>query len=238
MQIRTDLTWRALTASGDVRSLAYSWGPANANALAVRLPSSGWLVVSAPVGAAPAVIDALASDGGVDALLAPNAFHYLGQSEWQRRFPNAASYAPRGALPRLAERQASRSFAPAEELARSLPSAVDLVFPAGQKSPDLLVRIKDRLDTIWWLGDLFSNTAHDDQRWYLRLLSRFLGGGPGYRRNAWPELVYVRDRAAWLGSVRDALTKLPPTIVVPAHGSVVAADTARLTERLVEEGPR
>ncbi len=81
------------------------------------------------------------------------------------------------------------------------------------------------------------STAHDDQRWYLRLLSRFLGGGPGYRRNARPELVYVRDRAIWLGSVRDALATQPPTIVVPAHGSAVTADTARLTEPLVYEGP-
>jgi len=104
MAIATDEAWRPLTACGDVRVLKYSWGPANANALAVRVGAQGWLVVSPPRAAPMAVQDELAADGGVSALLAPNAYHYLGQEAWRRRFPTATSWAPSGALPRIASK--------------------------------------------------------------------------------------------------------------------------------------
>lgn len=234
MAIATDDSWRSLTACGDVRVLKYSWGPANANALAVRLGAHGWLVVSPPRGAPPAVQDELAADGGVSALLAPNAYHYLGQAAWRRRFPTATSWAPSGALPRIASKTKHAPFGRAEELASQLPDNVTLVFPEGQKNPDLLLRVTASTgEVVWWLGDLFSNTTTADQIWPLRVVSRLAGSGPGYRRNARPELVYVRDRAAWLSSVRSAVAAHPPNVVVPAHGDAVVADAAARTAAVV-----
>jgi hypothetical protein len=231
MAIPTDSAWRPITREGDVRVLKYSWGPASANALAVRLSSEGWLVVSPPRGAPASVQDELAADGGVAALLAPNAFHYLGQSEWRRRFPAATSWAPGGSLARLAAKS-GEAFGSAEDLARQLPPHLGLTFPEGQKSPDSLLRVTTAGgEVVWWLGDLFSNTTPADQTWWLRPLSRLAGSGPGYRRNARPELVYVRERALWLDSVRQALAAHPPTLVVPAHGDLVtdaAADRTTL----------
>jgi hypothetical protein len=234
MAIATDDTWRSLTACGDVRVLKYSWGPANANALAVRLGAQGWLVVSPPRGAPPPIQDELAADGGVCALLAPNAYHYLGQEAWQQRFPGATSWAPSGALARIAGKTKAPRLQRAEELALQLPSTVALVFPEGQKSPDLLVRISSRTgEVVWWLGDLFSNTTAADQIWPLRVVSRLAGSGPGYRRNTRPELVYVRNRDAWLASVRSAVTAHAPSVVVPAHGDPVLADTAQRTAAIM-----
>jgi glyoxylase-like metal-dependent hydrolase (beta-lactamase superfamily II) len=226
--------WRPLTPNGDVRWLKYSWGPATANSLAVRLRDRGWLVVSAPVGVAPDAADELASDGGVIALLAPNAYHYLGQREWRRRFPSATSWAPRSAQPRLRSKCSDISFRAAEELSAELPLDLHLVIPDGQKTTDLLMRIETASDVVWWLGDLFSNTSSADAIWPLRLLSRLVGSGPGYRRNTKPGLVYVRDSAAWLSSVRHALTAHPPTRVVPAHGDPVTEDTASKTAALLK----
>jgi hypothetical protein len=91
--------------------------------------------------------------------------------------------------------------------------------------------------TVWWMGDLFSNTAADDQNWLLRLIAPLAGSGLGYRRNSKPGLIYVRDREAWLRSVTDALEANPPSIVVPAHGSPVLEDTARRTRDLLAESP-
>jgi hypothetical protein len=207
--------------------LKYSWGPANANALAVRLGARGWLVVSPPRGAPAGVQDELAADGGVSALLAPNAYHYLGQEAWRRRFPTATSWAPSGALPRIGGKTKHAVFERAEELVAQLPDHVTLVFPEGQKSPDLLLRATSLTgEVVWWLGDLFSNTTAADQIWPLRVVSRLAGSGPGYRRNARPELVYVRDRDAWLASVRSVVTAHPPTVIVPAHGDAIVADAA------------
>ena len=232
MAIPTDNAWRPLTREGDVRVLKYSWGPASANALAVRLESKGWLVVSPPRGAPASVHDELAADGGVVALLAPNAYHYLGQAEWRRRFPAATSWAPAGALPRLAGKS-SETFGNADELARELSPGMALVFPDGQKSPDSLLRVTTASgEVVWWLGDLFSNTTPADQTWWLRPLAWLGGSGPGYRRNSRPELVYVSERAPWLASVRNALAAHPPTLVVPAHGDPVVHDAAGRTKLL------
>jgi glyoxylase-like metal-dependent hydrolase (beta-lactamase superfamily II) len=62
------------------------------------------------------------------------------------------------------------------------------------------------------------------------------GSGPGYRRTSRPELVYVQDRSRWLASVRDALVRDPPTIVVPAHGDPVMEHTYPRTVRVLDHG--
>lgn len=236
MAIVTDHAWRPLTACGDVRVLKYSWGPANANALAIRLRPGGWLVVSPPLVAPPGVHEELAADGGVHALLAPNAYHYLGQAAWRQRFPTASSWAPSGALDRIAKKTNGARFGHAEDLARELPANIALIFPEGQKSPDTLLRITSQTgDVVWWLGDLFSNTTPADQIWPLRLLSRLAGSGPGFRRNARPELVYVQHRGAWLSSIRSAITAHPPSVVVPAHGDPIQADAAARMAAIVDD---
>jgi hypothetical protein len=234
MAISKDKAWRPLTQDADVRVLKYGWGPANANALALRLAGAGWMVVSPALDAPAGAYDELEREGGVSVLLAPNAYHYLGQAAWQRRFPQARSFAPRGALERLAKKASRLAVGSAEDLARELPGGIELVFPDGQKSPDLLVRFSSASgETAWWLGDLFSNTSPADQAWWLRGLSRLAGSGPGYRRNARPGLVYVNEPTAWLASVRRVLLQHPPTLVVPAHGDAVVADAAQRTAAIL-----
>jgi glyoxylase-like metal-dependent hydrolase (beta-lactamase superfamily II) len=236
MTVTIDETWRPLTACGDVRVLKYSWGPANANALALRLSGEGWLVVSPPLAHGARVIEELAEDGGVSALLAPNAYHYLGNAPWRERLPSASSWAPRGAHERLAKKAPGSAFGSAEQLRDQLPENVRLVFPEGQKSPDLLLHFRSASgEVVWWLGDLFSNTTRADQIWPLRILAQLAGSGPGYRRNRRPELVYVRDRAAWLASVRRSMAAHPPTIVVPAHGDAVTRDTVERTAKVLDD---
>jgi hypothetical protein len=107
--------------------------------------------------------------------------------------------------------------------------------PLGLKAPDLMFRISVPGHTVWWMGDLFSNNSAADQVWWLRrLVAPLAGGGLGYRRNARPGLIYVRDRAAWLRSIADEVGNHPPTIAVPAHGDPVLADTARRTRELLD----
>jgi glyoxylase-like metal-dependent hydrolase (beta-lactamase superfamily II) len=230
MAIQSDCAWRSLSPQGDVRTFKYSWGPATANALAVRVEGGGWLVVSPPLGAPASAMDELADDGGITALLAPNAYHYLGVRAWSTRFAAATCWAPERAHVRLSKK-CELPFSAAEDLARTLPKNLELVFPDGQKQPDLLLRIvaAGEHEVVWWLGDLVSNTSAADQIWPLRLVALLAGSGLGYRRNSRPELVYVRDRSAWLASVRRALEAHPPTVVVPAHGDPVLTDTARRT---------
>ncbi|MGH8430833.1 MAG: hypothetical protein ACREUF_10555, partial [Solimonas sp.] len=56
----------------------------------------------------------------------------------------------------------------------------------------------------------------------------------GFWCNPKPELVYVRDRSAWLPSMRAALSENPPTIVLCAHGDPVTADATARTHRALD----
>jgi hypothetical protein len=226
--------WMPLTAEGnDVQWLKYSFGPGTANSLAAKLHDGTWLVVSPPSGAPASVYDVLDKQGGVSALVAPNAYHNKGQRAWRERFPRAVSYAPGGANSRLSKKTPGVEYRPIEELAHKLGPARVLV-PDGMKSPDAMFQIPTKAGYIWWMGDQFSNSGVSDQVWLLRWLSRFAGSGPGYRCNSKPELVYVRDRAAWLGSIRVALEERAPAVVVPAHGDPVTDDALERTRRAID----
>ena len=227
--------WQNLTSDGSVRWLKYSWGPATANTLAARLEDGTWLVVAPSTGSPSSVRDDLSKDGAVSTLIAPNGYHYLGQRAWRLHFPSANSYAPEGALPRLSRKSPDVPYRPTSELIARVRPRVTLFIPAGMKAPDMLVRVSVAGTTVWWMGDMFTNSAVDDQNWLLRFIAPLAGSGLGYRRNSKPGLVYVRDREAWLHSIINALDANPPSIVVPAHGSPVLEDTARRTRYLLTE---
>jgi hypothetical protein len=105
------------------------------------------------------------------------------------RFPSANSYAPEGALPRLSRKCPDVPYRPASELIPKVRPRVTLFVPEGMKTPDMLVRVSVAGTTVWWMGDLFTNTAADDQNWVLRFIAPLAGSGMGYRRNSKPGLL-------------------------------------------------
>ena len=226
-------TWRSLTDDRSVRWLKYSFGPGTANTLAVRLDEGTWLVVSPAVDAPSAALDELSKDGAVTALLAPNPYHHRGQQAWRLRFPEAVSYAPEGALQRLAKKSPDIVYHPIAELAERATARVSFFVPDGLKAPDMLLRVSAGGGNVWWMGDLFSNSAAGDQVWWLRLLAPLFGSGLGYRRNSKPGVVYVKDQGTWLRSIGGAIAAHSPSVVVPAHGDPVVDDTASRTQALV-----
>jgi hypothetical protein len=225
--------WISLTTNRGVRWLKYSFGPGTANSLAVKLRSGSWLIVSPPSGAPESVYLELEQQGGVSALVAPNAYHNMGQPAWRERFPLAISFAPNGAHLRLRKKTPGVAYRPIEELAHQMQSA-RVFLPEGMKSPDIMLQIPGDHGFVWWMGDQFSNSGVSDQIWPLRVFARFVGSGLGYRCNSKPELVYVQDRAAWLRSIRAELEERPPTIVVPAHGDALTEDAGGRTGRAID----
>lgn len=225
--------WKPLTEDGDLQWLKYSFGPGTANSLAAKLPDHTWLVISPPCEAPPAVYDRLDQMGGVSALVAPNPYHNKGQAAWRQRFPGSQSYAPSGALPRLSSKTPAIDYESMEDLARRI-SPLRAWLPEGMKAPDVLFQIPVNAGYVWWMGDSFSNSSRSDQVWPLRLVARFAGSGLGYRVNSKPELVYVRDRAAWIASIRKELSAMPPWMVIPAHGDPVTEQVVERTRHAID----
>ena len=75
--------WQPLDSTGNVQMLTYSFGPGTANTMAIRLDDGSFLVVSPATRAPEAALDALGKLGPVSALLAPNAYHHMGQAQWR-----------------------------------------------------------------------------------------------------------------------------------------------------------
>lgn len=220
----TSQSWQPMTADGSVLALKYSFGPGTANTLAARTDDGSWLVVSPSAKSPPEVMEELAKQGPVRALLAPNGFHHLGQAAWRARFPEATSYAPPGALQRLNKKAASIPFRPVDELSSKLPSNMAIFMPEGLKAPDLLFRVTTPGGTVWFGGDLLSNTNPAEVPLPARLVFGLLGGGTGYRVNRMVGLFYLKDRKAFEASVLAAFEQAPPSAIVPAHGDPVRDD--------------
>lgn len=216
--------WQPLVSDGSIRWLKYSFGAATANTLAARLDDGTWLVVSPATGAPAEALEALAKDGDVSALIAPNGFHHLGQAQWRARFTKAKSYAPADSLARLTKKSPGIDYLPLGELA--LPARMGLLYPDGMKAPDVMLNVSSGGDRVWFSGDILSNTIDSDVKPIPRFIFSLLGGGPGYRFNKAPALFYLRDRMAWKRSVLSAFEAAPPTVVLPAHGDPVTDDVA------------
>ncbi len=214
-----------------VRMMSYSFGPGRANTLAVRLEPRSWLIISPSAGAPEAALDEIDREGAATALIAPNAYHHLGQTTWRARFPSAVSYAPEGALPRLAKVCPNVPFRSIREL--TLPSHVGFFEPKGMRNPDLMLRVDTPKGIVWFSGDVISNTTPADLVAPLRWLFTLVGGGPGFRLNNMPAMAYLKDRPTWKASVREAMAAHPPSIVVPAHGDPVTEDAERRTNALL-----
>lgn len=226
----TKYLWSPLTEDGNVRWLKYSFGPGTANTMAIRDTDGAWVVISPSTKTPSAALDALVKEGQVKALVANNGFHHLGQAQWRERFPHAVSYAPQGALARLKAKAAGIPFQPLGAL-KTGPGLAFLV-PDGLKVPDLLVMANAGDETVWFSGDLVSNTGPEDLALPVRLLFTLVGGGTGFRFNKMPSLVYLKDRAAWNGSVR-AWLGAGPSIVLPAHGDPLVDNAAARSLRIV-----
>ncbi len=224
MRAMKNATWENLTEDGGVRWLKYSFGPGTATTLAARLDDGQWLVVSPPRDPSAQVLDGLGGD--VSALVAPNGYHYLGQAAWRARFPKAKSYAAKDSIERLAKKSSDIPFEPLDALTSTLPSRIEVLRPEGMKVSDLMVRVASGNGTVWYTGDLISNLEKGDVSWAVGLLFSVLGGGPGFRYNGVPAMVYMKDRAAWASSVRAAFEKSPPTAIVPGHGAALKDDSA------------
>ncbi len=224
--------WQALDSTGNVQMLTYSFGAGEANTLAVRLGDGSFLVVSPASKAPEEALDALAKLGAVTALLAPNAFHHMGQAQWRKHFPHAVSYAPEDAIKRVSK-QSGLDYLPVSALQPKLGGHVHVIAPNGLKSTDLLVHASTPDGAIWFGGDLISNMAPGEGGLLFRAISRLAGGGPGYRFNPLPSLLYLKDKKAWKADVRERMGRERLLAVVPAHGHAATGETVARTHEIL-----
>jgi len=179
----------------------------------VRLPGSR-LLLHSPIAARPELVHQVGELGSVAYLVAPNRFHHLYLSEWQRAFPEASAYVAPGLdskRPDL-EVEAVLSDTPEPGWAGTMDQLLVSGFPLANE-----VVFFHRPSASLIVTDLAFNIGARSP-WLTRLVFR-LGRAYGRLAPTVLERLLVRDRSAF----RDSLTRIlewPFERVVVAHGQV------------------
>ena len=211
--------WRVFESATPVLTYEYSFGPGEANALAVG-GKEGLVVISPPCRAPGDAFDQLARYGAVRALVAPNAFHNLGLAAWKQRFPGAEVFAPAQAVARVAKRS-GLNVRPIAEAATLLGDRIDIVDMPHYKTGELLIRIATDRGLVWYVTDIIMNMPQLPRNAVAALAFRLSGSAPGLRLNNLAPLFMVRDRTALRRWIAAEFRKTPPDWLIAAHGDAV-----------------
>jgi hypothetical protein len=214
------VTWRAADNLPGVwfAEAVFQGVPLRSTALRLR---SGQLAVYSPIrGQGEEAHRELVKLGVPALLVAPNHFHTQGLLEYARRYPGAAIAGASDARRRLA-RKSGRPVEDARDVDGALPPHVTLLCPPGTRAGELWLAIDgDQQGRAWAVGDAFFNVARTP-RSAMGALLRLLGISPGLRIGAsfrW----LLRDREAYRRWLLEALSKWPPSQLVPCHGDILA----------------
>lgn len=212
--------WKIFDERVPVLTHTYSFGPGIANALAVG-GTDGLVVVSPPRRAATGVFGDLERFGAVRALVASNAFHYLGLPEWKARFPEAAMFAPAQSIARVAKKTGLGGIRPLADAAAIAGTRLALVDMPHYRTGEVLVKIATDRGNVWYVTDVVLNMPELPAHPIARLLFRATGSAPGLRYNNVAPLLMVRDRAALRRWLAGEAARDPPRWLIPAHGGIV-----------------
>lgn len=212
--------WKIFDADAPILTYEYSFGPGTANALAVGT-ERGLVVVSPPCGAGAGIFGDLSRYGPVTALVASNAFHYLGVAEWKKRFPDAAVYAPLQSIARVERKTKLTGIRPVAEASSVAGPRLELIDMPHYKTGEALARIRSGRGLVWYITDFALNMPELPRHPVARLLFGLSGSAPGLKFNNIGSLFMVRDKAAlkrWLAAKFD---ENPPAWLIATHGDVV-----------------
>jgi hypothetical protein len=194
--------------------------------------AEGLVVISPPLGMSARDFDALSELGEVVALVANNAFHHMGQAAWRQRFPEAKSYAPKGALAKLEKKAPGCNFRALDEL--KLPAHVRCDDVPGYRTGETIISVKTARGSIWYSGDLLTNIERLPKP-PIQWLFTWTDSAPGFRLFKPAVWALIKDKRAVRDWALARLTSDAPAVIVPAHGAPVeSSDVAALARTQIE----
>jgi hypothetical protein len=217
---KTTHGWKIFDPHTPILVHEYSFGPGTANALAVG-GKDGLIVVSPPCRVGPGVLDDLAQYGKVSALVASNAFHHMGLSQWKARFPDAEIFAPAQSIARVKKQSKLSGIRPLGEATSVTGSRVELVDMPHYKTGEVLVRIETDRGLAWYVTDCIMNLPELPPQPLVRALFRLSGSAPGLKLNNIAPLFMVKNKKAHRRWLASEFRKAPPQWLIATHGDIV-----------------
>lgn len=233
-EAKTPNGWTIIDQEAGLLSMQYSFGGGMASGLVARIGEDSLLVISPPCGYSDEVLADLDAFGKVTAIIAPNGFHYLGLAQWQRRWPEARTFASDGAKKRICRkcRDLPRPFEPLSALEALLPDHVTVMPAPHMKIDDTYLRVDTAQGAVWYITDALCNFEVPPKPWLLGLLFRWTGSAPGFSANKPANLLMIKDKRAFKTWLLGEIGRAPPWVIVLGHGPMISGPhvVARVNE--------
>jgi hypothetical protein len=225
------MVWQEIIANTNVWVHEYSVpGYSQVNAFAVLLDERNLAIISPPTQMSVDDFAAIDSKGDVTALIAPHSGHYLGQAEWQNRYPHAQSYAPSAALMQL-NTLGLRPFMPLSKLSST--SEVEFREVPGTKKGGTLAIVHRGRRPIVYLDELVCNFTSLPTAFLARVLFLLTDSAPGLKINRAYLKYLCTDVQLLTQTVIDVLRNDP--VIVLAHGKpLVNSGDGMVVRKLLE----
>lgn len=233
---KTEHGWNIVDEDAGVLSYTYTFSKgATANCFTVRLASGGLAVLSPPSRIPEDAVADLEAYGPVEALVPNNGFHHLGMEQWRGLFPKARCFAAEKARTRIGKK--SKTAGAVEPLADLMPLLAEGVVvreACSTKCGELWARVKIDGGYGWYTSDILANMPSLPPKFPTKQLFKWTKSAPGYRVFNLAAKFILDDKKAVLREMLEDVKAHPPTIVVPAHGHILADDDiAQATERVL-----
>jgi hypothetical protein len=228
--------WRIIDGDAGVLSFTYKFGGGGeANCFTAKLPSGGLMVISPPSRSTAAVMGDLAAYGEVEAIVANNGFHHLGIGSWREQFPRARCFAAPGAIERIGKKSKSAGeLEPLSALRPLLGEHVAVIEAPASKAGETWAWAKIAGGYAWYGSDVLANMEQLPSNFLVRALFKWTKSAPGYKVFNFAVKFILGDKKRALGQLLDDVRKHPPTVMVPAHGTIlVSSAVAAETEQLL-----
>lgn len=228
--------WQIIDGDAGVLSFSYKFGgEGQANCFTAKLPSGGLMIISPPSRATAAEIGDLAAYGEVEAIVANNGFHHLGIPSWREHFPRARCFAAPGARARIAKKSKDAGeIEPLSALQPLLGDHVAVVEAPASKPGETWAWAKIAGGYAWYASDLLANMEQLPSGFVVRSLFKWTKSAPGYKVFNLALKLILSDKKLALGRMLEDVRKHPPTVMVPAHGTILMSDSvAAETEQLL-----
>lgn len=182
---------------------------------AIRLQSGGLCLYSPVAGLSDAAKQSLVELGDVKFLLAPNHYHNKGLKEYAAAFPEAQLCAPPTTHARL-EKITGLKFDGLEALGTDLPPDTKIIATEGLKTGEVWIYADTDGGLAWIVTDAFSGPKGPVGHYAdaVELLGTFPKFG-------------VADQEIYLSWVAQQISKTPPALVIPCHGSMIRSPDLR-----------
>jgi len=212
--------WKVFDERAPVLIFAYSFGPGEANALAVK-GTDGMVVISPPCRCPEGVLDDVAEFAPVKALVASNAFHHLGLPRWKARFPDAEVFAPAQSIARVEKHTKIDGIRPLVVAASITGPRVELVDMPFYKTGEVLVKVSMEDGSAWYVTDVIFNMRKLPPNPIAKIVFGLSRSGPGLRFNNISPLFMMADKSAHRRWITEEFRKDPPRWLIAAHGSTI-----------------